>query len=93
MLYPNGRFKNHWREGHSVPDVSRPETKRWFYFLGASLMDRKRWYYANRPSPAIPDGLGDEDAIRAIWASDLERRKWALIPRPAPTKTEPQPPR
>ena len=23
-----------------------------------------------RPSPAVPDGLGDEEAIRAIWAAD-----------------------
>jgi hypothetical protein len=29
-----------------------------------------RWYYANRPSAAVPEGLGDEDAIRAIWAED-----------------------
>jgi len=34
-----------------------------------SPLDRKRWYYANRPSLSVPDGLGDEDAIRAIWAS------------------------
>lgn len=39
MLYPNGRFKDHWRAGQSVPDVSRPETKRWFYYLGASFID------------------------------------------------------
>ena len=39
MLYPNGRFKDHWRPGHSVPDVSRPETKLWFYFLAASFVD------------------------------------------------------
>jgi len=39
MLYPDGRFKNHWRAGHSVPDVSRPETKLWFYFLAASFID------------------------------------------------------
>jgi hypothetical protein len=39
MLYPNGRFKDHWRAGHSVPDVSRPETQLWFYFLGASFID------------------------------------------------------
>jgi hypothetical protein len=32
--------------------------------------DRKRWYFANNPSAACPDGLGDEDAIRAIWAAD-----------------------
>ena len=39
MLYPSGRFVNHWRNGQSVPDVSRPETKLWFYFLGASFID------------------------------------------------------
>ncbi|MCP5520808.1 MAG: hypothetical protein H7A46_04600 [Verrucomicrobiales bacterium] len=39
MLYPNGRFKDHWRTGQSVPDVSQPETKLWFYFLGASFID------------------------------------------------------
>ena len=39
MLYPDGRFKDHWRSGNSVPDVSRPETKLWFYFLAASFID------------------------------------------------------
>jgi hypothetical protein len=39
MLYPNGRFKDHWRAGNSVPDVSRPETKLWFHFLAASFID------------------------------------------------------
>jgi hypothetical protein len=32
-----------------------------------SPLDGKRWYYANTPGPAVPEGLGDEDAIRAIW--------------------------
>jgi hypothetical protein len=39
MLYPNGRFKDHWRRDQSVPDVSQTETKLWFYFLGASFID------------------------------------------------------
>jgi hypothetical protein len=39
MLYPDGRFKDHWRSGQSVPDVSQLETKLWFYFLGASFID------------------------------------------------------
>jgi lysophospholipase L1-like esterase len=39
MLYPDGRFKGHWGGSGSVPDVSRPETKLWFYFLGASFID------------------------------------------------------
>ena len=32
-----------------------------------SPLDHRRWYYANAPGPAVPDGLGDEEAIRAIW--------------------------
>ena len=36
-----------------------------------SPLDHKRWYFANTPSPAVPDGLGDEEAIRSIWAGDL----------------------
>ena len=28
------------------------------------------WYFANNPSPAVPNGLGDEEAIRAIWEAD-----------------------
>lgn len=39
MLYPDGRFKDHWQPGQSVPDVSRPETRLWFYFLGRSYID------------------------------------------------------
>ncbi len=32
-----------------------------------------RWYYANNPSPAVPNGFGDEDAIRAVWATDTAK--------------------
>jgi hypothetical protein len=32
-----------------------------------SPQDQMRWYYANRPSPAVPEGLDDEQAIRAVW--------------------------
>lgn len=39
MLYPDGQFVDHWRKGQSVPDVSRPETELWFYFLGRSFID------------------------------------------------------
>jgi hypothetical protein len=33
-----------------------------------------RWYFANNPSPAVPKGLGDEDAIRAVWMLDDKNR-------------------
>ncbi len=39
MLYPDGRRKDHWRSGQSVPDVSQTETKLWFFYLGASYID------------------------------------------------------
>jgi hypothetical protein len=29
----------------------------------------KEFYYANTPSEAVPDGFGQEDTIRAIWAA------------------------
>jgi hypothetical protein len=35
-----------------------------------SPLNHRRWYYANRPSPAVPDGLDDEKAIGAIWKAD-----------------------
>jgi hypothetical protein len=38
MLYGNRRFLNHWRNG-SVPDMSRLETRMWFYFLVTSYID------------------------------------------------------
>jgi hypothetical protein len=34
-----------------------------------SPLDHKKWYYANKPSVAVPDGQGDEDTIREIWAT------------------------
>ena len=38
-----------------------------------SPLDGKRWYHANRPSGAVPNGLGDEAAIRAVWAAESGR--------------------
>jgi hypothetical protein len=35
-----------------------------------SPLDHRAWYSANQPSAAVPDGLGDEEAIRAIWSAD-----------------------
>ena len=34
----------------------------------AGALDRKHWYYANRKSAKTPEGFGQEDAIRRIWA-------------------------
>jgi hypothetical protein len=39
MLYPDGRFRDQWGKDASVPDVSRPETRLWFFYLAASYID------------------------------------------------------
>ena len=32
-----------------------------------------QWYFANDPSPTVPTGLGDEEAIRNVWQADSGR--------------------
>lgn len=39
MLYPDGRFVNHWGGRGSVPDMSQLETRMWFYFLSTGYID------------------------------------------------------
>ena len=39
MLYADGHFVNHWGNAASVPDMSRLETRMWFYFLAARYLD------------------------------------------------------
>jgi hypothetical protein len=39
MLYADGRFVNHWGGSSSVPDMSRLETRMWFYFLVTRYID------------------------------------------------------
>ena len=39
MLYVDGWGHNRWRRGSSVPDMSRPETRMWFYWLARRWID------------------------------------------------------
>ncbi|MHC4641616.1 MAG: hypothetical protein ACYS32_08225 [Planctomycetota bacterium] len=39
MLYPDGHRVNQWRTGSSVPDMSRLETRMWFFYLAARFID------------------------------------------------------
>ncbi len=39
IAYAEGPRRDQWGKGSSVPDVSRPETKLWFYFLARSFID------------------------------------------------------
>ena len=39
MLYLDGRRKDQWGKGESVPDMSQPETRMWFLYLAACYID------------------------------------------------------
>ncbi len=39
MLYDKGKFHNHWRPGASVPDMSKLETRLWFYYRACRYID------------------------------------------------------
>ncbi len=39
MLYPDRQLHDHWNRNASVPDISQPESKRWFYYLATSYID------------------------------------------------------
>jgi hypothetical protein len=71
MLYSNGRFSNHWGRASSVPDVSRSETKLWFYFLARS--------YADLGCEAIHYGqvelMNGNDPKLDHWAEVLEQAR------------------
>src|SRR5690606_7293102 len=39
MLNQNGQFVDHWRNGSSVPDITRQETQLFFYYLAHRYME------------------------------------------------------
>lgn len=85
MLNDAGKMVDHWRQGSSVPDVSKTETQLWFYYLAAS--------YMNIGCEAFHLGqvelIGMNDPNRDAWqhlltkireyASQHARRQWVLL--------------
>ncbi len=39
MLYPDGRYVDHWAAGCSVPDVTQLETQMWIFYLAGSYIE------------------------------------------------------
>ncbi|MBN2328291.1 MAG: hypothetical protein JXR73_14180 [Candidatus Omnitrophica bacterium] len=74
MLYPEGHRVNHWGPDASVPDMSRLETRMWFYYLTARYIDIG--------VECIHFGqvelMDDNDPDRAYWSDMLTRcRRYA----------------
>ena len=69
-------YRNRWlRYGYDW--VRKTDPNGHFEMPGSRTMrsplDGKRWYYANKPSPATPNGFNQEETIRTIWAADGAR--------------------
>lgn len=71
MLFPDGRFVNHWSNGASVPDITRMETRLWFY-------TQARWF-VDAGMEAIHWGqvalIASEDKELAMWRDTLTRAR------------------
>jgi len=69
MLFPNGRFVNHWGRGSSVPDIAQMETKMWFFFLSGSYIDTgiEAIHFGQL------DLVGNNDPERRNWDELLKR--------------------
>ncbi len=39
MLFPSGRFRDHWGKDASVPDMCQLETRMWFFYAAARYID------------------------------------------------------
>jgi len=61
LLYAYDWLRVNDPNGHMEMPGSRTER---------SPLNHRNWYSANLLSSAVPDGLGDEVAIRSIWAKD-----------------------
>ena len=75
MIYPFGHRVNHWDKDASVPDMSRTETKMWFFYVA------KRWI--DLGLEAIHFGqveiMDDRDRKRVHWRDVIARiRSYAI---------------
>ena len=69
MLYDGGRLRNHWAPGASVPDMSKIETRMWFFYRARRYIDSG--------CEAIHFGqlqlVAQNDPARAHWQDLLDR--------------------
>lgn len=86
MTFPSGDFINHWGEGASVPDVTRMETRLWFYYLATSYIDAgmEALHWGQVQLTGRADAENDFRAWQALlirvrkYAAHNARRGWVL---------------
>jgi hypothetical protein len=73
FAHQSQQYRSHWLR-YAWDWVRRTDPNGFLQMPGSRTLrsprDSMRWYYANNPSPSVPDGFGDEQAIRSIWEAD-----------------------
>jgi hypothetical protein len=74
-------YRAHWLQ-YAWDWVRKTDTNGFLEMPGSrtAVSPDTRWYFANNPSPAVPTGLGDEEAIRTIWATDSTKSNQSSSP-------------
>ena len=71
FAHQSTEYRSNWLE-YAWTWVRNTDTNGWLEMPGSrtARSPDTRWYFANNPSAAVTNGLGDEAAIRAVWAAD-----------------------
>jgi hypothetical protein len=91
MLYEDGHFVNHWGGRGSVPDMSRLETRIWFYFLVTKYVDAGieaiHFGQVGLMDKNDPSHAGWRDMLRRVrsYASKHARRHFLICDAHTPT--------
>jgi hypothetical protein len=86
MIYANGHDRNRWLPGASVPDISRPEAKKWYYYRACRYIDSgyealnlaQIYLVTDNDRPNYTNTKQVLDMIRA-YAATHARRHWVFI--------------
>jgi hypothetical protein len=67
-------YRSNWLQ-YAWNWVRNTDTNGWLEMPGSrtARSPDTRWYFANNPGISVPTGLGDEVAIRAVWAADAAK--------------------
>ncbi len=71
FAHQNKAYRAGWLQ-YAWDWVRRTDPNGWLEMPGSrtAVAPDSNWYFANDPSPAVPTGLGDEEAIRSVWRRD-----------------------
>ena len=81
FMHQSREYRSNWLQ-YAWNWVRSTDTNGWLEMPGSrtARSPDTQWYFANSPSAAVPTGLGDEEAIRAVWAADAAQ---AFVKKPA----------